>query len=105
MSDTWVQELTTDMIPDGICKTIAEKIGTENLLEVLTLIGGSTFYFPKAETMLRSLRDQKIRKEFNGFNSFELSMKYNISERWVQLIIEKADTDKTSRNRGNTNKK
>jgi len=105
MLDAWIQEVTIDMIPDGICKTIAERIGTVNLLEVLKLVGGATFYFPKSETMLRGLRDEKIRTEYNGFNSFELSKKYNVSERWVRSIVENANTDYTSGKRGDSIKR
>ena len=105
MLDTWIQEVTIDMIPDGMCKEIAEKIGIKNLFEVLELVGGATFYFPKPETMLKGWRDEKIRKEYNGFNSFELSKKYNVSERWVRSIVENVNTDYTSGKRGDSVRK
>lgn len=56
------------MLPDGICKRIAEEIGADNLLKLAVLVGGSTFYMPQAESILRPLRDQKIKEAHNGYN-------------------------------------
>ena len=32
--ESWVNDLTPSMVPDGICKAIAEEIGAENLLKL-----------------------------------------------------------------------
>ncbi len=92
MIETWTSELTPSMLPDGLCREIAEQIGTDNLLKLSMLIGGSTFYLPRKERLLRHLRDIKIREEYNGYNTAELSRKYDVSQRWVQQIINR-DTD------------
>lgn len=84
--NTYVNELKLDMIPEGIYRNIAEKIGVDNLIELAELVGGNTFYLPKAESFTRPVRDQHIKDEFNGFNHMELALKYNVSDRWVRTI-------------------
>lgn len=89
MLKEWEEELTIDMVPEGLCREIAEEIGTNNLLKLASLVGGSSFYLPQKATLLRPLRDQKIRAEFNGYNVDEISRKYEVSQRWVQIIGQK----------------
>lgn len=76
------------MLPDGICKRIAEEIGADNLLKLAVLVGGSTFYMPQAESILRPLRNQKIKEEYNGYNSEELGRRYGVTPRKVQQIVQ-----------------
>jgi len=87
MKEIWTDELAPSMMPDGICRTIAEKMGVENLLMLSDLIGGTTFYLPKRGVILRPLRDIKICEEFNGSNFDELARKYKITQRWVKVIV------------------
>jgi len=82
--DEWVKELTLEMIPEGIFRNIAERIGIGNLIELADIVGGVTFYIPKKESLLRPIRDRHIKEEFNGFNHALLAQKYNLSERWVR---------------------
>lgn len=96
MLETWTSELTPSMLPDGLCRAIADEIGTDNLLKLALLVGGSTFYLPRKEKILRPLRNQKIREEYNGYNSAELARKYEVSQRWVQQIIGRDATESTS---------
>jgi len=84
--DSLAQDLTIELIPDGIYRQIAETIGVENLVKLTELIGGSTFYLPKAESITRPVRDARIREEFNGYNHMELAHKYDVTERWVQIL-------------------
>ena len=72
MMDPWTSELTPSMLTDGLLRAIAEEIGTDNLLKLAVLVGGSTFYMPQAESILRPLRDLKIREEYNGYNIADL---------------------------------
>lgn len=82
----WQDNLTIDMIPDGMCRAIAEKIGINNLIELTKLAGGLTFYVPKAESILKPARDMCIKKEFNGYNAQKLAIKYGLSEKWVREL-------------------
>lgn len=84
--DGFINELTTDMIPEGIYREIAEEIGVINFIKLAELVGGATIYIPKSESFLRPVRDLRIKKEFNGYNHAELAKKYNLSERWIREI-------------------
>ncbi len=96
MLEPWTKELTSSMLPDGICKKIAEEIGADNLLKLAVLVGGSTFYIPQAESILRPLRNQKIKEEYNGYNSAELAGRYGITQRQVQQIVQQKAEYSTS---------
>jgi len=81
------ENLTIDMLPeDGWCREIARRIGVDNLLTLAEMLGGTTFYLPKADTLMRPLRNLQIKSEFNGYNHIELAIKYNVSERWVREL-------------------
>ena len=57
------KELTADMLPEGIYREIAEAIGTDNLIRLAEIVGGSTFYLPKPESLIRPVRDIHIKTE------------------------------------------
>ena len=80
------QELTTEMLPEGFYRRIAEAIGPENLVKLANVVGGSTFYLPRADAIVRPIRDARIKEEFNGSNFMELSRKYDVTERWVRRL-------------------
>ena len=84
--DTFIKELKLEEIPDGPWKQVAEQIGVENLYTVLRIVGGGTTYIPKAETLIRPVRNRHIREEFNGCNYLELAKKYNVTDRIVRMI-------------------
>ena len=87
MLEPWTNELTSSMLLDGICKRITVEIGAVNLLKLAVLVGGSTFYMPQAENILRLLRDQKIKEAYNGYNISELAERYGVTQRLVQQIV------------------
>ena len=74
-----VKELTIDMIPDGDNRIIAETIGVENYYKLCSVVGGSTIYLQKPESVLRPVRDAHIKAEFNGYNHPELARKYGVT--------------------------
>lgn len=84
--DGFINELTSEMIPEGIYRDIAEEIGVINFIKLAELVGGSTFYIPKSESFYRPVRDLRIKQEFNGCNHIELAKKYKLSERWIREI-------------------
>lgn len=86
MLEPWTNELTSSMLPDGICKRIAEEIGADNLLKLAVLVGGSTFYMPQAESILRPLRNQKIKEAYNGYNIPELAERYGVNTLAVRRV-------------------
>lgn len=90
MTETWTDELTSSILTHDLCREIVEKIGTDNLLKLPALVGGSTLYLPRKERILRPLRNVKISEEYNGYNTAELSKKYGVSQRRVQQIVSSA---------------
>ena len=76
-----VKELTIDMVPDGDNRIIAETIGVENYYKLCSVVGGSTIYLQKPESVLRPVRDAHIKAEFNGYNHPELARKYGVTVR------------------------
>ncbi|MCI8914409.1 MAG: hypothetical protein HFF38_09850 [Lawsonibacter sp.] len=94
--EPWTNELTSSILPDGICKRIAEEIGADNLLKLAILVGGSTFYMPQAESILRPLKYRKIKEEYNNYNAPELAKKYGVTQRFVQQIVRQKPVYPTS---------
>ncbi len=82
-----IEELTEDRIPtEGKCKEIVAKIGVQHFVELVKILGGTTFYLPKLDRIIKPVRDQHIINEYTGYNHYELAMKYNISERWIREL-------------------
>ncbi len=84
--DALARELTLEQIPEGLYREIAEAIGVGNFVKLTQLVGGSTIYLPKTESIVRPVRDAKIREEFSGYNHMELAKKYDVTERWVRQL-------------------
>ena len=92
-----VKELTIDMIPDGDNRIIAETIGVENYYKLCSVVGGSTIYLQKPESVLRPVRDAHIKAEFNGYNHPELARKYGVMGAAALRRGEAGGTDEPSR--------
>ena len=91
-----VKEINMDDLPEPY-SDIAPLIGIEKMVELANLFGGSYVYFPKTEAIERPIRNNRIRKEFNGYNFKTLSKKYNLTEIMIRTICEdliKAERDK-----------
>lgn len=86
MASKLADELKVEMLPEGTCRDIAEKIGVPNLLKVTDIVGGTCTYFPRTEGFLRVIRNRRIKHEFTGGNYRELSKKYGLSERYIRQI-------------------
>jgi Mor family transcriptional regulator len=80
------KDLTIEMIPEGLYKEIATAIGTDNFVRLAEVIGGATVYIPKPESIVRPVRDARIKAEFNGYNHLELARRYGVTERWVRQL-------------------
>jgi len=78
--------LKAEMLPEGLYRDIAEAIGPENFVKLAEIIGGATVYIPKADSLVRPVRDARIKGEFNGYNHLDLAKRYNVTERWVRQI-------------------
>jgi Mor family transcriptional regulator len=84
--ENWINEITKEMIPETYY-AIADSIGIKNLIILSQTFGGSMLYIPKYDSLTKSIRDAKIKKEFNGVNYRDLALKYNLSESTIRNII------------------
>lgn len=84
--DDYAQELTLDMLQEGLYRRIAETIGLDNFYRLTCVSGGMTIYIPKPESLIRPVRDAHIKAEFNGYNHVELAEKYDVTERRVRQL-------------------
>lgn len=87
------KDLTIEMIPDGLYTQIAEVIGIDNFYKLAEVVGGATVYIPKPESLVRPVRDARIKNEFNGYNHPELARKYGVTERWVRQLCGDGHTE------------
>ena len=73
---------------EGNARELAELIGMEGFIRVVEVYGGSSnLYIPKAEQLVRPLRDDCIRREFNGSNMSQLARKWGLTERYIREIL------------------
>ena len=77
-------------------RKMAECIGIEAYGRLVEGYGGQAIYVPKADSIVRSMRDERIRKDLNGYNYKYLCAKYNLSERTIRSIT--ADKNNEMRN-------
>lgn len=91
--DKLAEGLTLEMLPEGLYRMIAEAIGTDNFYKLAEVVGGTTVYIPKPESVTRPVRDARIKEEFNGYNHPELARKYGVTERWVRRICGPGQTE------------
>ncbi len=71
----------------GDQRELAEIIGIEKYLELVTRYGGTTIYIAKKDKLLNAKRDLSIVKKFNGYNYKSLANEYQLTERMVREII------------------
>lgn len=86
LTETIAKELTVDMIPEGIWKTVALEIGPVNLVKLLTIINGDDLYVPKPDRFLAPARDRIIKREFNGYNHDELARRFGLTTGYVRKL-------------------
>ena len=78
---------------------LAELLGTESMLTLVESYSGMIIYVPKLDSLLRNIRDRRIRQEYDGTNTRALALKYDVSESWVKRI---ASIDERGEIRGQT---
>ena len=66
---------------------IANKIGIEHTKELFKEFGGTSVYFPTVKKVNELARDREIVSNFNGFNTKELAIRYDMSENNIKHII------------------
>lgn len=64
----------------------AEYLGIDALYELCSNFGGGNLYVPTTKMILQKWKYTKIRQEYNGYNSKELSRKYKVSSSTVYRL-------------------
>ena len=82
------ETISLDNLPEDF-QMMAETLSIEVALKMSKCFGGMRLYIPKIEGLLRSDRDEKVRKEFNGGNHRKLAQKYKLSESQIRTIVQK----------------
>ncbi|WP_270648061.1 Mor transcription activator family protein [Paeniclostridium hominis] len=80
-----IEKITIKEIPQNN-QDLAQLIGIENFKKLVKYMGGSSIYIPKEQTLILSLRNKNIKKEFNGDIKI-LSRKYKISQSQIRNIL------------------
>ncbi len=83
----WYDEIKPDELTDPY-RELATIIGLKNTIKVAEKYQGMALYLPKLDGLIRKIRDEKIRAEFNGGNYRELAIKYRLTEVWVRQIVD-----------------
>ena len=68
-------------------KAIADTIGIEAYISLVKNYGGTSIYILKEDSLIRGIRDSKIKSEFNGYNYSYLAKKYKLTDRTIRDII------------------
>ena len=90
MSDELTRALISETTIEDIADTyrpVAEIIGVEKFLALCEYAMGDELYFPKAESILASARNRRIKKEWNGHNVRELAEKYSRTTQQIRNIV------------------
>ncbi len=77
----------------GEQKELAQELGIDIYLKLVEKFGGCHIYVAKIDKIMAAIRDNTLRKEFNGYNYRYLAKKYDLTERRVREIV---DSDRAS---------
>lgn len=75
-----------DSLLSPIYGELCNAIGLEKTIDLYFLLGGQQLTFPQSFFRTGALKDQ-IRKEYNGTNIRELSLKYGRSEKTIRRFL------------------
>lgn len=70
-------------------REIAELIGIENYMRLVSQYGGTNIYIPSASLLNRDKLEKEIKQQYNGDNAAELGKKYGLSARTIVRIVTK----------------
>lgn len=68
-------------------RDVAEAIGIEAYKKLVRYAGGGSLYIIQPKTLSRTLRDEEIRKAFDGGNFRALAQKYSLSVKHIRKIV------------------
>jgi len=74
-------------LPDEF-RAVAEVIGLEAALKLVSAYGGESLYIVKPETAAREARNRAIREAFDGANYREIARCHGLTVTMVRRIVE-----------------
>lgn len=87
MRNELIEQLTLDDLT-GNAQDLAQTIGLDAFIRLVKIYGGtSNLYVPKAEELIKPVRDRLIRQEFNGVNIGRLARKWGLTDRYIREIV------------------
>lgn len=88
----WLHELQADDLPEQHQK-IADAIGYEGLLSLVSAYGGDYLYVPKLDAIIKAVRDKRLLADHrSGMRPAQLAHKYDLSVVQVYEIIKRNRT-------------
>lgn len=79
-------------------KEYALIIGVENIVKLSEFFGGSSFYIPKKQELVKNKVFKAISEEFDGSNIKELCRKYDVAESTVYKVVKEQIEKGTRKN-------
>jgi len=79
----------------GDLKRVAEIIGIDNALAMVSAFGGSYLIIPKCDGLVKEIRDNEIRSLYDSgeITIRKLAWKFKLSDRQIQTILSKTSKD------------
>ena len=72
---------------------IAEALGIDAAKKIVEICGGDSLYIPKAESVIRYVRDRRIYRDHkSGKHYRELAQQYGLTPRHIRVIIKEQRT-------------
>lgn len=81
-----LDELTLEDL-DEEQRELADCIGLEAYKKLVATYAGSTINIRMPDKLTIGQRNNRIRKEFNGYNFSELARQYKLTERQIRYIV------------------
>lgn len=81
-----LDELTLEDL-DEEQRELADCIGLEAYKKLVATYAGSTINIRMPDKLTIGQRNNRIRKEFNGYNFSELARRYKLTERQIRYIV------------------
>lgn len=82
-----LENLNIEDIQNEEQRHLAQTIGISAYISLVKEYGGTSVYVFKEDSLTKAIRDEKIKKEFNGSNYSYLARKYNLTDQRIRAIV------------------
>lgn len=87
MIPSWARDVRLEDLKSETMRELAEVIGFDATMRLVETYSGMVIYVPKMDSVLSAIRARLIREEFDGTNARKLAIRYNVSESWVNRVV------------------